>query len=243
MFHALKQETIDSLLPGSLKPLSNAETAILNDNRKFFERGAVHLLAEQLKKQISPDLAKHIMFKWDLYLRMLTTTEAIPPGEPDPAALYGFTRGKDDADIKELQSQFRNASMACYELGYIKKCPEWNTYTSQAGYWFLVYRQVILSKEHVTRWLAHTTDTQEYGGPTVVPGKDQVQIWNNKLSLLKHAALKQGADPDKLDIEHFSDTLLGKLHEHAAYSQLLNEDFVKEVKSVYDANQILALVH
>ena len=238
MFHTLEQNTIDSLLPGSLKPLSNAEIAILNDNKDFFKRGAVHLLAEQLKKQISPDLAKHIMFKWDLYLRMLTTTEAIPSGEPDPAVLYGFTRGKDDDLIAKLQLQFRNASMACYELGYIKKCPEWTKYTSHPKYWFMVYRQMILSKEHIARWLAHTTDTQEYGGPTVVPGKDQVQIWSNKLSLLKHAAEKQGFDIMDMDIEHFSDTLLARLHEQAAYSQLLNEDFVKAVNSVCCATQI-----
>ena len=238
MSHALKQETIDSLLPGSPKPLSNAETAILNDNKDFFKRGAVPLLAEQLKKQISPDLAKYIMFKWDLYSRMLTTIEAIPSGESDPAVLYGFTRGKDDDLIAKLQLQVRNASMACYQLGYIKKCPEWAKYTSHPKYWFMVYRQMILAKEHIARWVAHTTPTDDYGGPTVVPGKDQVQIWNNKLSLLEHAAEKQGFDTKDMDIEHFSDTLLAKLHEHAAYSQLLNEELIKAVNSVYCATQI-----
>lgn len=234
MLSALDSGTINSLLPNCLRPLTANETSILNNNRDFFERGAVHLLAERLKKdeKIPADISKHIIYRWDLYMKMLTAPPPTEKGDPDAAVVYGFTRGKDDALIKKLQTQFQDATMACYDLGYQKQCTNWSKFLYHPKYWYDVYHQLLLSEEHITQWTAHSTDTNDYTGINAIPGKDQVLMWTKKLSLLKHAAENAGEDALKMDIEHLSDVLLARIHEYMEFTQLLNDDFVKEVTLV-----------
>lgn len=229
MMHAL-EGTPGASLVGQQQPLEKEEKEILAANIDFFRRGAVHTLCEQVKVQsgMDPKIVSHIKWKYNLFLKMLASPDASPPKEVwDPVVQYGFDRIHDAELIKKLRSQYLNATMACYELGYIQQCSEWKHYTEFPEYWFKVYEQRLLSEEHMKKWSALSVDSTNLDKDHI-KGKDQVRIWLNKLSLLKHVAQRLGKDGPNLDIDHISDTLIAKLHEQAAYSQLVNDDLVKE---------------
>lgn len=231
MMHALDGTNHKKILPQL--PALDKETEILNKNMDFFKRGATHLLAERLKKSegMNPDVGNKIKYKWDQFMNMLNSV--VPPTDDsaDPVAVYGLDRATQQEYITKLQTQFRNASMTCYELGYIKQCPEWKTYMAFPEYWYKVYEQRLLSDERVKKWLAHTIDSGD-SNPDAINGKDQVKIWAHKLSLLKHAQEAQGKKSDETDVDKISDILLTKLHEEPAYKQLLYDEFTKGSSTV-----------
>jgi hypothetical protein len=232
MMHAI-DDTAGKKYLGTIPPLEPAEQNLLINYNDFFRRAAIHMLCDQIKKTNGMDtkVTNHIKWKWDSYMKMLTSTRVAGKGGYDAVFTYGLDREKDAALITKLQQQFRDASMACYELGYLVVCPEWKRYTTSPEYWFKVFEQRILSTEHMNKWAVQSVDTT----PTDFArrdGKEWVLVWSNKLSLLKHAAEKQGKDISKIDIEHISNTLLDRLHQQPAYSLLVNDELVKNITAV-----------
>lgn len=230
--HSLEHTSGNDLV-GIQQPLDQVETEILTANKDFFQRGAVHTLCEQIKtmKGMDPEISGHIKWKYNFYLRMLASPSAPKAGQWDPVGLYGLKRETDAPLLAKLQSQYQNATMSCYDLGYRRQCPEWQHYLQAPDYWFKVYQQRLLSEEFIKKWV--TTSINPGSGPSgQVSGEEQVRIWSNKLSLLKHAAQAQGKDKPEFNVEYISNALLGRLHQEAAYFQLLNENLVKESSRV-----------
>ena len=140
----------------------------------------------------------------------------------DISGRYGLNSKTDAELILKLQNQFQAVTVALYELGYIKQCPEWTTYLRFPDYWFKAYRDYLF---HLKKWVTLSAPDPS-AHPDAESGTRRVHAITSKLSLLKHATQKKGTDSNELDIKHVSDTMLNRLHEYVAYAQILDDDLV-----------------
>lgn len=219
--HALDPETKSKLLP-NLPPLTAAETQILNDNKEYFRRGATHYLAERLKsmKDLEPDTAKKIPYKWSIFQAMMTSIEEPEDTANDPVVRYGWSRETNAKELKTLQAQFINVSMRVYELGYMQQCPAWENYLSQPVYWFNAYKAYLLSDAFLQSWLPTLPDRSKMKG--AVPVTVEVNGFGNKLSLLAHAA--PVSEQAALKVDGVCDELNHHAQIYIAYSQIMTHE-------------------
>lgn len=248
--HAL-DGTRGAQIMGPIPPIEDFhQLALLNSNSEFLQRGSVHTLCEQIKLQQGMDtnLSDHIAWKYNLYMNMLTSPPPLPGAMGtsltwDPATMNGLDR-KNPRDVQllaKLQSQYQTVSMTAYEMGYTQQCNQWADFTPDAEYWFNAYAAYLRSDEHKSQWATQSVGqiTQIVAGlpsPVSVTSQDKVRMWTNKLALLQYQAQKQAAEKrlplPKLDIEPIIDDLLSQLHEHAAYSQIVDQAFIDEATKI-----------
>lgn len=219
----------------SLEPLNYDEKILLKAHHDFFKRFAVHELAERFRKmqEVPGDIKKHIFYKRHWFMQAMTCYEKPRIGE-DPVGMYGFRRNsvKDMATLKSLQDSYREIALTCYEAGYIKFCPEWQTYLKHPEYWYQVMANYLVSETHMSSWLAKL-DPSRQSNKQYLPSHVDVMHWGNKLSLLKHAlARTDAAAAAALDIEKVTHILNTAAINHYAYAQTLNEETAKHIQQV-----------
>ncbi|KAF2851724.1 hypothetical protein T440DRAFT_507140 [Plenodomus tracheiphilus IPT5] len=228
MMHALDQRTLENFLP-NLQPLDSETTKILNDNIEYFHRGAVHIMAEQLKgaeKIRSQDWSKHIVYRYEQYMKMMASLKKPDKGD-DPVAVYGWDRNNTAhmTALNQLQTQHKDVAMRCYQWGYQQTCPEWIPFLKTPTYWFKAYGALLMSPEYKDRWLTQLVDRPDIKGS--ISPTDEILMWGNKLSLLKANAPAE--DQKELVVEHITEYLLGEAITKLAYAQVLDAQALKHL--------------
>ncbi|KDQ15823.1 hypothetical protein BOTBODRAFT_31291 [Botryobasidium botryosum FD-172 SS1] len=218
MLAAIDNQTKEEL-GYSAGALSAAEQRILDDNRHFFETGAVHLVCEQLANHtpgLDPEIKKNLdapahKSKLDSFFKMVAATtppqsykgtDGLMHTDPDPVVEYGWDREKDAEKLKLIQGQFSNASMRCYEEAYIVRVPEIIKYLKTPVYWFKASADFLESTIHIEQWKCTIINRS----PTLPSAQDEIVSWGHKLAILKHCAGKEG---EALDVKTVMNTLQG----------------------------------
>lgn len=233
MMHALDPETRRTLLP-NLPDLDPTMQAILDQNRDYFHRGAVHLLGDQLKQMdaVSQELKNGIRTKFDRFMSMITTPAPTDAKkyvrEKDPVVLYGWDPVADADKVATLRSQYQTVAMRCYQEGYKIQCPEWSRYLEQPVYWFKVYTEWLIAPEHYKPWSASIVRRATTQGS--IPVDQELLQWGNKLSMLKTAAPRELQEA--LDVDKAIGFLAGVAQEEIAYAQLVDDELLKTAKQV-----------
>ena len=231
MLHALDDNTRADLLP-NLQPLDAMSISILQDNKDYFKRSAIHFLAEQIKKMqgVNPDLTKSIAWRFQPFNDMLGSTEKAQPEEEDPVKLYNkdWDREKNAKEIGLLRSQHLNATMRCYQEGFKLYCPEWHVYLKEPVYWFKYYAAYLQSDPLIEKWEAGLTDRTER--VNVLSAAQEVYLWSSKLLMLKFAAPEKEALA--LNVDEVTEYLSQKAANVTTLKQLINKDMVKKLKEV-----------
>jgi hypothetical protein len=234
MLHALDQRTLENFMP-NLAPLPDQATKdIYSSNVDYFHRGAVHVLAEQLKgdgKIKGQTFAKHIVYRYELFQKMMVMEKKPAGGKDDPVTAYGWNWDNTEhmAKLQKLQDQHKDVALRCYLWGYKHTKPEWDPFlNNNPTYWFKVYAGMLLSTEYKHRWLTQLVDRPEEVGK--LSPKDEILIWGNKLSMLKAAA--PASDQASLNVEKITEMLNGESQQKLAYAQLLNNAALQNLDEV-----------
>ena len=239
MFWALDDKTRKELLPPT-QELSQKEMSILEGSKDYFRRMAIHVLADEIKKtqSVSPEYKDKIKFKAQNFVSMLCAKETPSDliegkdGKPikavDPVEVYGWDRKTNGAEIEKLRTQFTTASMKCYQMGYIKKCPQWAGYMKHPLYWFRYLSTYLTSESFLISWRINAQDRSEMPGTMTI--SDEIAFWENKLSLLKHAASDDEAK--EMNIAVVTSCLLAEAQQAAAFTRKLDEQFLQDIEHV-----------
>jgi hypothetical protein len=191
MFHALDENTKKFI--GLESTLSATEQKVVSDNREFFSRVAIHVIAEHLLE--SPDKAvpakfkKNIHKKSSIFMQMMTypAPKAGADDPHDPAKAYGWNRTDKATKIRDLQVQYQDATRRCYALGFQHFLPRFfELFTPNADYWFKVLAGFLVCDEHIAMWSVQLAEGDHEAG--TVPMQAQVLQWGNKLLMLKQHA-------------------------------------------------------
>ncbi|KAJ4139695.1 hypothetical protein NW768_001036 [Fusarium equiseti] len=248
MMHSLINTQAESVV-GSIMPVTDVEQLeIYMNNKEFFLRGGVHMLCDYLKKQtqIPPGIVDHIEWKNNIFIAMCSQPTTPPPSNGqktirtswDPARMYGLDPNNNPADatlIATLQSQYRQATMDCYALGYRQQCNGWNLYEKNAEAWFNYYAYYITTPEALQRMAVLSTNAPGIGDGKR-DGPSFMREIVNKLTTLKHAAesnaQKAGRPKPNLDVDGVVKKNEAALNENMAYSMYITDGMVDEAKTL-----------
>ncbi|EOD44494.1 hypothetical protein UCRNP2_8793 [Neofusicoccum parvum UCRNP2] len=235
MMHALDPETRKTLLP-NLPALDATAQSILDENRSFFRRGAIHLLADQFKemKEVDEKLKKCITTKFKQFMDMLTApavaSEDGSPAKDSSIAAYGWDPVNDAQKVSDLRLQYQRVTMRCYQEGYKVQCPEWGRYLKEPEYWFNEYSQFLVSREHVGPWRGSVV--QRANQPGTISVDQELLQWGNKLSMLKNAAPKDRWDT--LDVDRVTGVLAGEAQMALVYAQKVDDELLAAAKLLFE---------
>ncbi|KAL5610418.1 hypothetical protein FOBRF1_006535 [Fusarium oxysporum] len=246
MMNSLVDSGVESVL-GNIQPITDEEQLkIYNNNLEFFKRAGVHMVCDYLKKngtEIPSSITNHIEWKNTIFIRMCSQPSP-PKGQAgsssqwDAAKLYGLdpeNNPKDRNLVLKLQQQYHRATMDCYGLGFKQQCTDWYLYENHAEAWFNYYAYVCGTSESTGRTATLSSNPPGVTGNNT-EGPSSVRQILNKLSLLKHAAIRNAKDNNlpvpKLSIKSVIKKLDAANNENMAYAMYINEQLANEVKAL-----------
>ncbi|KAJ4009524.1 hypothetical protein NW752_009114 [Fusarium irregulare] len=248
MMQSLLGTKAESVL-GRIEPVTDVEQMeIYQANKEFFFRGGVHMLCDNLKSQtqVPNTIADHIAWKNRIFIAMCSQPTVPPPADGqkrissswDPARMYGLDPNNKQADatlLETLQSQYRQATMDCYALGYRKQSDEWSLYEAHAEAWFNYYAYYITTPEALERMAVLSANAPGVSDEKS-EGPSSMREIVNKLTILRHAAeknaLKAGFAKPNLDVDGVVRKLEAAHNENMAYSMYINDEMVDEAKAL-----------
>lgn len=132
-------EDVKKKLYTDIPTLDNEEKEIQSSAPDFLARAGVVNIMSHL--QSSPDVPaaqrdRINKVKCDAFFAACAAVERPDKKLADPVETFGWDRVRDKDIIQKVQTQYRDAALKCYRLGYVRSVHSFRPYLKDAKFWY-----------------------------------------------------------------------------------------------------------
>ncbi|KAF8652558.1 hypothetical protein AX16_004341 [Volvariella volvacea WC 439] len=191
LLHAIPDEYRTKMFP-DLPTLDEEAKAIMTANHTFFSHAGTVTLLQQwaqsgnVPKEISSRIrTDRLKCFWEICIG------APCKEEYDPVKEYGWDHTEHAELIRDLRTQFLQATISCYRLGYTRQVSEFRAYLDRADFWY----------PKLATWAATqgVRAVQQEAATFVTKARDRIMEYHTQLVLLRGAMGDASLDPGVLE--------------------------------------------